>query len=162
MADWRPVPGHEDYEVSSVGQVRRVDSGRILKPRVHAEGYHIVALGRGGRDKLVHRLVLSAFVGPAPEGLVARHLNGVPGDNTVSNLTWGTQQQNMQDSVDHGTRACGSDNGNSRLLEEEVEAIRMQYATGLVSQRALAGRYGVSQRTIWNIVNEKQWATQPA
>lgn len=163
MAEWRPVPGYEDYLVSSDGQVRGL-YGRVLKPSTHDFGYLQVALSREGKvsTKSVHRLVLEAFVGPAPEGLLTRHLDGNPANNNLSNLTWGTQQQNMQDSVDHNTRARGSQNGNSRLLEEEVEAIRMEYATGLVSQRALGERYGVTQRTIWNIVNEKQWATQPA
>ena len=53
--------------------------------------------------RLVHRLVLEAFVGPRPEGMVARHLNGDPGDNRLENLAWGTQSENNYDKVRHGT-----------------------------------------------------------
>ena len=39
--EWKPVPGHEDYEVSSEGHVKRARNqkrnymiGKILKPKI--------------------------------------------------------------------------------------------------------------------------------
>jgi hypothetical protein len=156
MTAWRDIPGFEGYRISDAGTVVRLDGGAV-STSTHKEGYLIVSIGSPRQKMLVHRLVLESFVGPAPEGHLTRHLNGDPSDNHLSNLTWGTQQENMLDSVRHGTRATGSENGNSRLVLDEVEAIRREYATGLVSQRSLAARYDVSQKTIFNIVKEKQW-----
>lgn len=51
----------------------------------------------------VHQLVLEAFVGPRPEGMVTRHLNGDPSDNRLTNLAWGTHAENNADTVQHGT-----------------------------------------------------------
>lgn len=58
-----------------------------------------------GRPKLrlVHQLVLEAFVGPRPdEAMGVRHLNDDPTDNTLGNLAWGTYGENMQDRVTNG------------------------------------------------------------
>jgi hypothetical protein len=115
---WRPVPGYEaSYEVSDHGAVRSLSrrvtladgrtnfiAGRYLNIAVLPKGYHQVALYANGIRKFhkVHRLVLEAFVGSG-EGLQARHLNGVPCDNRLVNLAWGTASENIQDQVDHGT-----------------------------------------------------------
>lgn len=72
-------------------------------------------------------------------------------------LYLGDHDQNMQDMVDAGRAASGEANGNAELTEDQVRVIRKEYATGLVSQRALARRFGVSQGTISQIVNRKTW-----
>lgn len=111
-----PIPGYAgSYEVSDHGQVRsiaRIDyagrrwPGRILKPGRTGSGgdYLKVTLCRDGQveSRAIHRLVLLAFAGEPSPGLVARHLNGVPSDNRLSNLAWGTQSENNQDTVRHG------------------------------------------------------------
>jgi len=111
---WLPVPGYEgSYEVSSLGRVRSLDrisaSGRPCKGIVLSQmeahgGYRQVNLHRAGQTThLVHRLVMLAFVGPAPEGMEVRHRNGDPADSTLANLAWGTHLENMRDQREHGT-----------------------------------------------------------
>lgn len=117
---WVSVPGFEGkYEVSDQGNVRslrrvikRRDGfsqsapGRMLKPYpLPHSGYLQLTLGDGGKGRryYVHRLVLEAFVGPAPEGHEACHNNGVPSDNRLENLRWGTRGENNRDAVAHGT-----------------------------------------------------------
>ena len=64
----------------------------------------IVVLSKKGRKKeeRVHRLVLEAFVGPLPDGMVTRHLDGNPLNNHISNLQYGSQSENGLDTVRHG------------------------------------------------------------
>ena len=112
---WSPVPGYEGYyEASDQGRVRSVErraaNGRlwpsvVLKPVTHPNGHLQVHLSRNNsrRTRWVHRLVLAAVVGPAPDGVVARHRNGDPGDNRVANLEWGTHSENLHDQVRHGS-----------------------------------------------------------
>lgn len=103
--EWRRVVGHPNYAVSSLGEIYsipRTDSlGRLqggamlaLTPR-SKKGYLCVQLD--GKIRAVHHLVLEAFIGPAPEGMLARHLNDIPTDNSLLNLAWGTVQQNAED-----------------------------------------------------------------
>lgn len=48
-------------------------------------------------------MVADAFIGPRPNGAVIRHLNGKANDNRPENLAYGTQAENVQDEVRHGT-----------------------------------------------------------
>jgi hypothetical protein len=109
IEQWRPIPGWEGYEVSSLGRVKSLPRvverwsarcrtpvrlrlrGRTLKPHVRRDGYASVALCENGqpRTQLVCALVLSAFTGPRPDGMVACHNNGIRNDNRLSNLRWG-------------------------------------------------------------------------
>lgn len=112
---WRPVKGYEQYyEVSDKGRVRSLDridalgrlrKGRILKPYARANKHLYVRLCKSGAelDQGVHCLVLESFVGPRPHGMEACHWNDLPGDNSLSNLRWGTRSENMRDSVRNGT-----------------------------------------------------------
>jgi hypothetical protein len=68
-------------------------------------GHLTVMLRRPGVGKRVsvHVLVAEAFLGPCPDALEVRHINGVGWDNRAENLVYGTRAQNMSDSVRHGT-----------------------------------------------------------
>ncbi|WP_395704898.1 NUMOD4 motif-containing HNH endonuclease [Rhodococcus ruber] len=116
---WKPVEGHDGYEVSSLGRVRskprviqRHDGftqstpGAMLKQNRTGRGrdYLIVHLYSGGkrRPRKVHQLVLEAFVGVRPEGHEVRHVNGNSMDNRVENLAYGTHSENVRDVIRHG------------------------------------------------------------
>lgn len=116
MEEWKPVVGHEEsYEVSDLGRVRSLDrevpcfngtrrmKGRILKPGPNNSGHVTVAIGQRN-SRLVHTLVLEAFVGPRPEGCDSLHLNHNPKDNRLSNLKWGTRGENVKADFDRGAR----------------------------------------------------------
>jgi hypothetical protein len=117
--NWRAVPGYEGiYEVSDQGRVRglerltshgRLQEGRFLHGNVEL-GYRKVALSKLGRQKKfrVHRLVMMAFVGPLPDGMVTRHLNGIKADNRLENLQYGTQLENVRDILAHGNHGMAS------------------------------------------------------
>jgi HNH endonuclease/NUMOD4 motif len=112
---WLPIADYEGlYEVSDLGRVRSLPrettsglrGGKILKPQPTNNFGHLKAhLSRNSKVKQVtiHRLVLAAFVGPCPEGMEVRHLNGNAGDNRLSNLAYGTKTENVYDAIEHGT-----------------------------------------------------------
>lgn len=107
--EWRPIPGYEGlYLVSSCGAVRSLPRyrcrGGLMRTPINKNGYPEVNLTRLGKQRVhqVHALVLLAFRGPRPDGLVIRHLNGDPADSRLENLTYGTAGENMVDCVQHG------------------------------------------------------------
>lgn len=120
---WLPVVGYEGtYEVSDLGRVRSLDRdvvdkngvtkhwrGKVLSPGLHNgyDGHLLVVLSIRNRRKtrLVHQLVLEAFVGPRPDGLVSCHGVGGPRDNRPSNLRWDTIPNNNLDTVRDGNHA---------------------------------------------------------
>jgi thymidylate synthase (FAD) len=98
---WTPVRGwHGLYEVSDQGRVRRVGC-QPKRPTPGANDYDVVSLSRSGETSVrtVHSLVLESFVGAAPSGHEARHRNDNRADARLSNLVWGTPQQNADDRV---------------------------------------------------------------
>ena len=101
---WLPVVGRETYEVSDHGRVRNALRGNILKPqKAGSRGTHLVVqMGANQPKRYVHHLVLEAFVGPRPEGLMALHYDDDYMNNHVGNLYWGTLSQNTLDSVRNG------------------------------------------------------------
>lgn len=116
---WKPIPGYEKlYEASDLGNIRtlgrtvqtsagwtRTQRPRKLQGWAHDFGYTRFALTRDGQTThhYGHALVLAAFVGPRPDGLNGLHRNGNPADNRLDNLYYGTQGDNGNDAVRHGT-----------------------------------------------------------
>lgn len=98
--EWRIVSVHHNYEVSNYGNVRNRRTLKVLKPRNH-RGYYRVAFYKNGKqyNHAVHRLVAGAFLANPKKYPIVRHLDDVTTNNMVSNLAWGTYQDNTLDSV---------------------------------------------------------------
>jgi hypothetical protein len=95
MEDWKQIIDNPSYEVSSIGNVRRKQSGRLIK--LDKKRYVYASIYYDGKVKrcLVHRLVGGAFI-PNPDDFpVIDHLNRDKHDNRVENLCWTTQQKNL-------------------------------------------------------------------
>lgn len=106
--NWNPIKGFEGlYEISDQGRIKSLRRDRLMHPGVVNEIGHLQARlsQRGGavRYAYVHRLVLESFVGPCPDGMQCRHLNGNAADNRLENLRWGTASEDNHDRVRHGT-----------------------------------------------------------
>jgi hypothetical protein len=98
------------YEVSSQGEVRRIETGRILKPWVglkKADPYFRVRLCANGRRVVpwVHHLVAEAFLGPRPEGFCIDHLDGDKHHNAAANLEYVTPGENTRRHYGNGNGA---------------------------------------------------------
>lgn len=116
---WLPVAGYEGlYEVSNLGRVRSVDRwvdhgrngghqrrlhGRVIR-QVPCGAYRHVSLSKEGRVWVTypHYLVLTAFVGPRPEGQECLHGALGQGDDSAVNLRWGTPVENRADMTRDG------------------------------------------------------------
>lgn len=113
---WKPIDGFEEYySVSSYGRVKSYDrivnlpnggsyikKGKILKPHVDSDGYHVVKLfgTKINRFFKVHRLVALAFI-DNPENLsIVNHIDENKQNNHVENLEWCSVEYNNN----YGTR----------------------------------------------------------
>lgn len=175
---WLPVVGFEGlYEVSDHGRVRSLDredhyeridqysgrmltirrrlKGRILRPGPTSTGHMTVCLGRGN-VRLVHHLVLEAFVGPRPpppfEGL---HYDDVPSHNFLANLRWGTRSANLHDAIRNGGKGVGENAPRAKLKNADIPIIRSLF--GNISYAEIGRRYGVGEATIRQIKNGRSW-----
>lgn len=90
METWKLV--NEKYEVSTVGNVRRIGKDENINLCANNAGYFTVYIGK---HVLVHRLVAMTFI-PNPEGKKeVNHKNGIKTDNRVENLEWVTRSENL-------------------------------------------------------------------
>ena len=117
---------------------------------------YFTAGGAGGKQLAVHRVILECFVSKQPPGMIGLHWNDDPNDNRVSNLRWGTHQDNADDAKRNGGRAMGERSGPSKLHRRQVLDIRERYANG-ESKESLAKRYSVTRMCIHKIVNRQTW-----
>jgi hypothetical protein len=154
--EWRPVEGSRGYEVSNIGRTR----SRLCVLRhnsIRGYDYIRVTMADGSRrSSRVHVLVLTAFSGPRPPGLIARHLDGNQKNNRACNLVWGTHVENEGDKNRHGTAVRGERHGMSRLKWADVAAIRWLHSGGC-SHGELAKVYGVSRSHIGKICIGRAW-----
>lgn len=179
MENWKAVPGYEGlYEVSDRGLVRslarvtvrqdrwgqpsqiRVPE-RVLKPSPFGKSGHVcVNLWKDGVGKcfLIHHLVLIAFVGPKPHGTECRHLDGVPSNNSLTNLVWGTRAENMADRTRLGEHnpARGEKRHNAVLTEDQVRAIRLLKSRGMGGSQ-ISREMGVNINTVFSIISGRTW-----
>lgn len=172
----KPIPGFEVYEITEDGKIFSVPrilsdgrtwAGGLRKLCEDRNGYLYVDLYKDGQhfNKQVHRLVLETFVGPCPDGMECRHLNGNPSDNRLQNLSWGTKSENAVDAVRHGTSSCwkrghrggaGEKNTQAKLSETDVRWIAF-LSNGGVSGKELSEIFHVSRATVSNISNKRSW-----
>jgi hypothetical protein len=159
---WTKVPGYEDfYEVSNHGRFAKLlPDGRQIRKLNFKTPYISVSVkslnGEPQKSLYIHQLVAKVFIGPRPDGLVIRHLDGDRYNNKVTNLAYGSVEQNYHDTKKHKTH-WHENNGRAVLSERCVNAIRHFHTNGLVRQTDLAKAFQVSNSTISAIIKGRNW-----
>lgn len=154
-----------NYEVSSLGRVRRsapgrkTYAGRVMSPVALKIGYLAVAPVVGGKNKTfyVHDLVADAFIGAKPDGASVNHIDGVKTNNVPSNLEYVTHAQNMRHAADNALMVRGERHPGHKLTEDRVKQLRADRAAGL-SFSKLAAKHGISIATAFNVATRKYWS----
>lgn len=162
--DGQPWTRWKRVGIKGLGKGRRgtkmiiSDHWRPMKLIRTSTSYFCVNLHRNGvsDQKLVNYLVLEAFVGERPRGMLCRHLNGDPQDNRLTNLAWGTYKENEDDKKLHGRVPIGIRHHNAKLDDEKVAEIRQRRAAG-EPLRSLARRFHVDRATINSVCKYETW-----
>lgn len=134
-----------------------------MRPSHDLHGYPSVGLRRNGKTytgQRVHVLVLTAFIGPRPAGMVSRHLNDIPTDNRLENLAWGTQKDNLEDSRRNGGMLLGDRCPVSILTSSIVAEMRKLYLTGM-SFTKIAAQFQTSCNNACSAIRGETWGHIP-
>ena len=99
MEKYIPIKEYELlYEISNLGNVRNIKTGRILKSNFIGKGYLAVQLCKNGFKKSlqIHRLVAAAFIPNLENKDQVNHIDGNKTNNNVENLEWVSCSENIK------------------------------------------------------------------
>jgi hypothetical protein len=165
---WKWVVGHEGWlEVSDLGNVRSYKgTGRIPKKRdtprpikgcKDGRGYFNFSVRENGKPKvlLIHIEEAKAFLPNPKRHKLVRHLDDIKTNNELSNLAWGTFQDNREDGIRNGRHfhKKGVCPVQAKLTKSIVLKIMKSKATNV----ALAKKYGVSESCVSKVRVGRGW-----
>ena len=165
--DFRPIPSVIGYSATADGEI--ISHHKLipfaLKQANHVQGYKQVNLktDKGFRTRLVHVLVLEAWIGPRPFGYVTNHKNGNKTDNRLENLEYVTQTENMKHSYATGlspkppTRYGEALQHLAKMTTEKVSALRAETDREANYLERLGLKYGISASTVSKILLRQTW-----
>jgi hypothetical protein len=91
---WKSIEGYENYEVSSFGNIRNKNTGRVLKAAIMS-GYYCLGLSSGKtKTYSVHQLVAKAFISNPENKCQVNHKDKNKLNNNITNLEWMTNKEN--------------------------------------------------------------------
>ena len=151
MEIYKVISDYPTYEVSNMGNVRNIKTGRVLKPGKDKSGYLMVWLWNENGKKVfkVHRLVANAFI-PNPEiKPCVNHIDGCKSNNYVSNLEWCTSGENQSHAYRIGLKFHSDKAGSPKQRVRCIE-------TGQEFESQLdAGKYfGCHPASIWQSIHK--------
>lgn len=153
-----------NYYITKDGRVwskkRPKVKGGWLKPSSNGSHLYFSLCNKGKIwHKYAHRLVLETYIGPCPDGMECRHLNGNPLDNRLENLCWGSCSDNHKDAVLHGTLLFGQGEKNisAKLTEKEVRFIFTAYHNKTHKPGELAKLFGINVDHVSRIARKERW-----
>ena len=172
MEIWKDIKGFEGcYQISNKGRVKSLarqcgthyQQEKIRKLSLTKDGYVKVRLMSKDKDitARVHRLVAEAFIPNLENKPTVNHIDGNKENNCVENLEWATLEEQMQHAYDNNLKVAhrGEANSQAKLTQEQVEEIKKTYKKNSkeYGSVALSKKYGVSHRTIFNVLQNKTY-----
>ena len=163
MVIWKDVEGFEGlYKVSNEGVLmslpRSGTKGGVMKRRKTNRGYEIYTICKNNKPyhKSVHRLFAEHFIANPENKPYINHIDGNPLNNTLDNLEWVTQSENVLHALEMGLAyTVGENNPQAKLTDKEVLEIRDLYKYKIYNQRELGEIYEAAQTTISSIVRNQ-------
>lgn len=151
MEIWKDINGYEGlYKVSNNARVYSVKNQKILKKVIKSTGYHQVSLCKDGvvKAKIVHRLLMEAFVPNIENKPFINHINGIRNDNRIENLEWCNQSHNIKHSYLIGKSVLTEE--KKKKMIESISIILLDPDTGVyyTSVMDAARTFGVNNDTL--------------
>jgi len=162
-----PIDDFPTYYARPNGEVWRDTRGlpaaiktgkeRVLRltPTFNAHnGYWIIQPYKDGKKKAIHlhRFILTAFKGPAPDPTMeCHHIDANPSNNAVDNLMWVTRQQN----IDFSSPGRKKGSPNSKPLNSKWSPYYPQILEFLdlgLRPADIAARLGIPRGSIYMMV----------
>jgi transposase-like protein len=161
---WVDIKDYEGiYQVSSLGNVKSLPrfrygkrgelitvQGKLLKQKTTESGYKTVHLRDADRElhPSVHRMVATSFIRNTLDKPTVNHIDGNKANNSVSNLEWSTQSEQMLHAVKNNLLEV---RGTAKYTKEFKTLVYNFYIENKISIKKLAEHFSISERTAGRI-----------
>jgi hypothetical protein len=110
------------------------------------------------KHALAHRIAYFFYTGVMPTGII-RHTCDVKACVNPTHLIDGTQAENNADTRERGRTnpARGERNGQAKLTNAQVLALREEHKEKGTSSAEIAKRLGMNQGCVWRMLNRKTY-----
>lgn len=151
------------FEISNLGRIRNIETGRVLKQFVNRNGYRQVSVSLGGRNNKkifkIHKAVAETFISNPDNKPIINHKDGDKTNNNVDNLEWTTYSENIKHAFDTGLVTKTGKINLRKLSDEDVRYIRESYIPNdkEFGSRALAKKFDMNKETILDLIKYKTY-----
>lgn len=167
---FKHIPNYLGFAASSDGRIWRAiykplwrmnfrDEWIINTQHQHQQGYYLTGVQNNlgiYKDRKSHVLILEAFRGPRPYKQFGLNRDDNKSNNILTNLRWGTAEDNWDDMRINGNAPLGTKNGFSKLNETDVRNIRELVSHGL-TYPYIAKLFGIAKISVARIARREYW-----
>lgn len=154
---WKVIPEYKNFMASNLGRVKRKSYiskygkyTRTLKEKIYSQsivsnGYKRVSIL--DKNKLVHRLVASAFLDNVKNKPCVNHLDGDKTNNKLENLQWCTYSENERHSYDVLGKVSWN-KGKAKIKEKAIKRKRISSIQMWKENARIGRKYSYNKRCL--------------
>jgi hypothetical protein len=151
------ISGFPQYCINKKGDVYSHRSKRLLTPFL-VLGYLRVDLRNPAHNyRQIHRLLAETFISNKHKNKNVRHLDDNKLNNTLNNLAWGSDSDNVQDCIRNGHFPFGEKHGRAVLNTSKVKLARLLHSEFGWSIDRIAKLFKTANSTIQMVLTFKTW-----
>lgn len=145
--EWNEVPNYKGLLwVHKSGKIK--SSRKILKTLPNRYGYLCIRIGIDRKKKTlkIHRLIASTFLGECPSNRVVHHKDANKQNNSIYNLEYITQAENIGHAVSLGTHSCVRKNdmaNHTSIFNDDLKKMFELRLNGF-TRKAISKVFGIS------------------
>lgn len=149
---WKIIDDFDNYSVSNKGQVKNIQTEKILTPIMNSGYYTVHLYGSNINKRLrIHRLVAINFINNPNNYKIVNHKDGNKLNNCIENLEWCTHKQNIQHAHD------------THLIRTKKAVIQLSLDGKTLNRfdsiREASRQTGVNHRCISYVCNKKMFTS---
>jgi hypothetical protein len=147
---FKDLDQYPNYQIGNRGNIWSCLHKIFLKQTIQKQGYMQVCINKNYKkiNVRINRLVALAFI-PNPENkLYVNHIDGNKLNNSVDNLEWCSESENMI----HAYK-LGLEKPNKKLNKDQIIEIR-QLSKLSITKDQIAKQFNVSRKTIFNVLKK--------
>jgi hypothetical protein len=158
MEIWKTIKEFEDYQVSTLGNIRSLKFGkeRILKKNINSSGYFCCNISINvSKSFYLHRLIAESFIYNPENKKEINHINGIKTDNRIENLEWCTRSENMKHAYVTGLKKDKRRKLNKNQVLDILNNCVVSNKKNKSTVLYFSIKYNVSKSTITKIIRQE-------